>query len=423
MQPNGSAISLPLDTSLSAMLTSEASSTCRPMTCADIPNAIGSQESEDGPSLCASPDSPMTDLFGAAVVHVSRLAPQAKEQVRPMNGTYGRIGSVSSASASLASSLAKMLSKQLDGAGSTLFALTWKRKVTLRGRPYCQLAASARPISGTDCGSWPSPCANQANGEPEAFLERKRRSVARGNSMGISLTDLAMVAKTATWPTPQARDGAEGRGGQPERTGGRRRNLDDYATLARMAAPWPTPMAGTPAQKGYNEAGNTDSGRRTVALVSSWPTPTAEDARSSGAAGYSTASGRHSGTTLTDAAGWATPSARDFKSNEGSEAFHQARAEQTRGKPLSEQAHQLASWATPRVTNNGGNGSPIRAEDGRARLEDQVHGAIATGSPAQTEKRGQLNPDFSLWLQGFPPEVLNCAPLATRSSRKSPQSS
>ena len=33
-----------------------------------------------------------------------------------------------------------------------------------------------------------------------------------------------------------------------------------------------------------------------------WPTATAGDANSSGAAGYSTASGRHSGTTLTDAA-------------------------------------------------------------------------------------------------------------------------
>ena len=31
------------------------------------------------------------------------------------------------------------------------------------------------------------------------------------------------------------------------------------------AAVWPTPMAGTPSQEGYNEAGNTDSSRRTVA--------------------------------------------------------------------------------------------------------------------------------------------------------------
>src|SRR5882762_301942 len=30
---------------------------------------------------------------------------------------------------------------------------------------------------------------------------------------------------------------------------------------------WPTPMAGTPAQNGYNEAGNNDSSRKTVALA------------------------------------------------------------------------------------------------------------------------------------------------------------
>ncbi len=36
---------------------------------------------------------------------------------------------------------------------------------------------------------------------------------------------------------------------------------------------WPTPMAGTPAQNGYNEAGNTDSSRKTVAVLKGWPTP------------------------------------------------------------------------------------------------------------------------------------------------------
>ena len=48
-----------------------------------------------------------------------------------------------------------------------------------------------------------------------------------------------------------------------------------------------------------------------------WPTPTATDAKASGAAGYSTQSGRHSGTTLTDATvrspKWETPTARDWK--------------------------------------------------------------------------------------------------------------
>jgi hypothetical protein len=136
----------------------------------------------------------MTDLFGQAPAHASPSAPRAKEQVQPTNVTYGRIGSVSSASAALASSLAKMLNKRLDGAGSTLFAMTWRRRVTPRGRPYFQLAASARRTSGNECGSW---------------------------------------------PTPQSRDGMYSRNGQPERTGGQRRNLDDYVTLAS----WPTPAA------------------------------------------------------------------------------------------------------------------------------------------------------------------------------------
>jgi len=48
--------------------------------------------------------------------------------------------------------------------------------------------------------------------------------------------------------------------------------------------------------------------------ASAMPTPTAGDAKASGSAGYSTASGRHSGTTLTDATvRWPTPTSRDWK--------------------------------------------------------------------------------------------------------------
>jgi hypothetical protein len=128
-----------------------------------------------------------------------------------------------------------------------------------------------------------------------------------------------------------------------------------------------------------------------AALVwTNWPTPTVHDANRGGQAKRAAGETRH-GSNLQDfvmLASWAAPSARDFKSNEGSEAVHQARAEQTHGKPLSEQVHQLAS------------------------------GPTSTGSPAPTEKRGQLSPDHSRWLMGYSAEHLSCAPMEMPSSRK-----
>jgi len=107
----------------------------------------------------------------------------------------------------------------------------------------------------------------------------------------------------------------------------------------------------------YDTAGNPSlsSWARTL-----WPTATAGDAKASGAAGYSTASGRHAGTTLTDAAvrNWATPTARD-------------------GKGPSGNARCL----------------PREAQSGRLRPTTCTHGG---------ECRWTLNPRFVEWLMGLP---------------------
>lgn len=146
---------------------------------------------------------------------------------------------------------------------------------------------------------------------------------------------------------------------------------------------WPTPMAGTPAQKGYNEAGNNDSSRKTVAMVSGWPTPTSKEAAGGEYADPMKAPERVKG-----------PHANDLR--------HFAK---------------LAGWATPTTRDHKDTGKlenvPVNSLLGRQ---------VAL-SPAPTEKRGVLNPAFSLWLMGFPTVWARCAVQVTRSSRKSRRNS
>ena len=49
------------------------------------------------------------------------------------------------------------LMSQLPTGGLTMFIKGWRLKATPSGRLYYQLAASARPINGTDCGLWATP--------------------------------------------------------------------------------------------------------------------------------------------------------------------------------------------------------------------------------------------------------------------------
>jgi hypothetical protein len=215
-------------------------------------NACISSLASEGGTLPSTSPGGATDLFGPALAPASPSAPPAKAR-RPMTSvTCGLRGHLSSPSAALEQSLVSRLKRRLDGVGSTLFSLTWKRKATPAGRPYYQLAASARRTSETGFGSWPTPTAQDDNRD-RMSVEAKQREMAR-----------------------------DGRG------------MNGSLALTALAA-WPTPMAGTPAQNGYNEAGNNDSSRKTV-----------EDARSSRRHGYMHEG--NSGTTLTDAANLAAAS-------------------------------------------------------------------------------------------------------------------
>jgi len=270
-------------------------------------NVISSQESASGPTRSASLDGPTTGQCGPAPVHASLSARQASEAGLLTSGTFGRTGIGSFINADLKRSLESRLRQRTALLGSTLFALTWKERVTPAGLAISALRASARRKSDNGFSSWP------------------------------------------------------------------------------------TPMGGYPATETYNMAGNNDSSRKTMTLCA-WPAPKASDC-----SGGRTTETKGGGNAHLDKdarlASWATPAARDWRSDRSQ--MSDAELYGTKGQPLPRQA--------------------LKA--GPARLT--ASGEMLTGSSAQTGNGGQLNPSHSRWLMGLPPSWDACAPTKTQVSRSS----
>ncbi len=191
-----------------------------------------------------------------------------------------------------------------------------------------------------------------------------------------------------SWPTPTVADGTAGR-----ETFHHGANSSTLLGAARRSA-WPTPTVSTGDYTRRN--GNPDevtlklSG---VAKLAAWPTPDKMSGDRRGPAdpnAKTRPSGHKVQFTINHAAAtaaWPTPAARD--------------------------------WRSSASNKHGDNSRPLNEV---ARLT--VAGTTATGSPAPTGSRGQLNPEHTRWLQGYPVVWGSCADTATRSSRRSrPRSS
>lgn len=225
------------------------------------------------------------------------------------------------------------------------------------------------------------------------------------------------------------------------------RTSDKGSTSERTG--WPTPMAGTPAQKGYNEAGNNDSSRKTVALVSGWPTPAAKIKAGGEYSDPDKAMARALGPHANDLrdfaqmVGWPTPNAGP---QNDTDTKWEARREECKARHGNNgfgltlgMASTLSGWPTPTTRDHKDGSSDGTAPEnallgrvvwnaknpeGPARLT--ASGEMLTGCSAGTKSGGQLNPAHSLWLMlaHFGTAWLNCAERVTRStSRKRSASS
>lgn len=115
--------------------------------------------------------------------------------------------------------------------------------------------------------------------------------------------------------------------------------------------------------------------------------------------------------------GWPTPT-RDEKRWSPEAAMKFAQGERGSHNLDLGGAVQLVGWPTPMSKDQRGIHSNCWGQP-------LISGPMPNGSPASTEKRGVLNPAFSLWLMNYPPQWMALAPSAASArsgARETPSS-
>jgi len=295
-----------------------------------------------------------------------------------MSATYGLRSSGSSASAALQASLVSKLPELLASRGLTMWQQTWKTQVTPLRRRILAHTASAHRTSDSGSTGWPTPIVQNSKHGSVSPAQKDKQT-------------LDVIAVRAHWPTARKLDGEIN---ESLETWSKRRD--------RKAA----------------EGINLHFPLTIAAQMATWPTPRREDSESTGAH-RGKPDTLHSATQL---AGWATPNTH-FIDAKSKPPIMEGRKPSDPQIGLADQAVHLAGWQTP-LSSDGqvtqGRSPAFRAKATSLSPTECLPGQTLPGSSAATEKPGQLNAAFSLWLMGYREvEWLSAAPFRLPKAVKS----
>jgi hypothetical protein len=184
-----------------------------------------------------------------------------------------------------------------------------------------------------------------------------------------------------SWPTPTV-----SRGDYSYAHGDPDQKTLKLAGAAKMAA-WSTPITSN-ANGPRRHDGKRGVGLNTEVTLASWPTPVARDHKTGGLDGQLS--------TVAPLAHWATPVATEI-------------------------GNTLENYVAMKRNMRSGPRTAITHPSLQALLV--ASGPGASGSGAETGSGGQLNPEHSRYLMGYPVVWGSCADTATRSSRRKRPSS
>ena len=309
-----------------------------PKTSENSSSVISSQGSQAGPTPSNSPDGPQIGLFGQPVAPAPRSqSPESKSYVR--------------------NAKARILCGALDE-----LATQYARDANMRGLPMP--ATYGRKFGDSS-----------RNVALDRFSESRLTAFLR--SIGWPLYKHRLKYSATVLGRRVFRLRASAR-----------------STSARAFSGWPSPMAGTPAQKGYNEAGNTDSSRKTVELLSGWVSPTAEDGRSGGKPPRP----HDTGIPLSQQvalAGWPSPTTPNGGRSSSIEKLDATgkTADGRKHAATLEHAVKFVGWTTPQAHDAQGNPNPGRlmrhgTKHGCKNLNDEVGLLAGRASPKASNMTG-----------------------------------